>query len=355
MIHGHNAEPDPGGRIILVEDDVDLLSAQTQGLQIAGFDVVPCASATEALRHISKAFEGVILSDVRMPHVDGLAFLDHARAVDPEIPILLLTGHGDVAMAVHALKNGAYDFLTKPCPMDKLVLSLRQASEKRRLVIENRQLRALHELSRDGGSLLLGDSATMVRLRETLAQVAEAEVDVLISGDTGTGKESAARTLHRLSNRRNKPLVHLNCASLSDETFYVDLFGSDPARSSYSTTPRRSVGRLERAHKGFVVLDEVDALARPQQAKLLNVIETREIWPVGAEEPRPFDARIVATSKRDLRRAVEQGEFRADLFYRLSGVTIHIPPLSSGAAMCSCCSNTSSSAAAPVSAGRCRN
>lgn len=327
MIQGNNSEPDNAGRIILVEDDDDLLAAQTQGLQIAGFKVLPCSSAEEALRQISKEFEGVILSDVRMPRIDGLVFMEQVKTIDPEIPILLLTGHGDVEMAVHALKNGAYDFLIKPFPMDKLVMSLRQASEKRRLVIENRHLRALHEVSADGGSLLLGDSAVMLRLRETLAQVADAEVDLLISGDTGTGKESAARTLHRLSNRRNKPFLHLNCASLPDETFYIDLFGSEPARSSYAATSRRIAGRLERAHKGFVLLDEVDALSLPQQAKLLNVIETREIWPVGAEEPRPFDARIVATSKQDLRGAVESGQFRADLFYRLSGVTIHIPPL----------------------------
>lgn len=314
------------GRVIIVDDDRDLLAAQAQGLQVAGFQVTPCLSAAEALKHLTPQFDGVVLSDVRMPRTDGMQFMEQVRAIDPEIPILLITGHGDVEMAVHALKTGAYDFLTKPFPMDKLVASLRQAGEKRRLVMENRHLRTLQENAGDATNMLLGDSSTMVRLRETLAQVADVEVDVLISGDTGTGKESAARCLHAMSGRRNKPFVHLNCASLPDESFQADLFGSAPARAGYSSA-RRTVGRLERAHKGFVLLDEVDALSLAQQAKLLNVIESREIWPVGAEEPLPFEARIVATSKQDLRGAVERGSFRADLFYRLSGVTIHMPPL----------------------------
>ena len=315
------------GRVIAIDDDSDLLAAQTQGLELAGFSVLPCSTAAEALRELSPDFDGVVLSDVRMPRMDGLTFLEEARAIDSEIPVLLLTGHGEVPMAVQALKNGAYDFLTKPFPMDKLVASLRQAVGKRRLVMENRQLRALHTGNDNEQPLLLGDSSIAVRLRETLAQVAEAEIDVLITGDTGTGKESAARTLHRMSSRRSKPFVHLNCASLPDETFHLDLFGAEPAaRGSYSPA-RRTIGRLERAHKGFVLLDDVDALSLSQQAKLLHVVEAQEIWPLGAEEGRALDVRIVATSKHDLRAAVAAGTFRADLFYRLSGVSIHIPPL----------------------------
>lgn len=313
-------------RVIIVDDDKDLLAAQAQGLQVAGFQVTICSSAAEALKHLHPHFDGVILSDVRMPRTDGVQFMEQVKAIDPEIPILLITGHGDVEMAVSALKTGAYDFLTKPFPMDKLIASLRQAAENRRLVMENRHLRTLGENNVGDKQMLLGDCSAMVRLREALSQLADVEVDVLITGDTGTGKETAARCLHVMSSRRNRPFIHLNCASLSDESFQVDLFGSVSTRTGYSSAGR-TIGRLQRAHKGFVLFDEVDALSLAQQAKLINVIESREIWPVGSEEPLPFEARIVATSKRDLRGAVEQGEFRADLFYRLSGVSISMPQL----------------------------
>jgi two-component system C4-dicarboxylate transport response regulator DctD len=212
--------------------------------------------------------------------------------------------------------------------MDELVVSLKRAAQKRRLVLENRQLRALHAEPEDTGSLLLGDSPIIVHLRQTLAQIADAEIDVLITGETGAGKETAARALHRMSNRRGKPFAHINCASLPEDTYHVDLFGAEPGPRSGAFAPsRRIVGRLERAHRGVVLLDDVDALSLAQQAKLLSVVEGRQIWPLGAEEPRPLDVRIIATTRLDLQAAVAADAFRADLFYRLSGVSIHIPSL----------------------------
>lgn len=320
----------PRPRVIFIDDDADLLAAQAQGLDIAGFAVRAFSNGPEALKHITPEFDGVVMSDVRMPQMDGLSVFRHIQAIDPDIPVILLTGHGDVPMAVQALKDGAWDFLAKPFPMDELIASLRRASSKRQLVLENRALRQLHADASEMKTSLLGNSPIMVHLRQTLAQVAEAEVDILVGGDTGAGKETVARALHRLSNRRNRPFVHINCASLPEETFHVELFGLEPGAKfgAYGGVGRRTYGRLEKANRGTLLLDDVDGLSLPQQAKLLGVVEARELWPVGAEEPRALDVRIVATTKIDLNDAVKRGVFRADLFYRLSGVTLRVPPLS---------------------------
>jgi two-component system C4-dicarboxylate transport response regulator DctD len=316
--------------IIFIDDDRDLLLAQAQGLQIAGFSVRSFSSGPEALRQVTADFDGVILSDIRMPQMDGLSVLHHVQAIDPEIPVVLLTGHGDVPMAVQALRDGAYDFLTKPSPMADLIVSLRRGLQKRQLVIENRQLRKIHADNAASKTSLLGDSAVMVHLRQMLLQIADADVDVLITGDTGAGKESAARALHRLSSRRNRPFVQINCASLSDESFQLELFGAEVGSkfAGYGGMARRTAGRLEKAHRGTLLLDDVDGLSLAQQAKLHGVLERRELWSVGAEEPRALDIRVIATTKSDLQGALGRGEFRADLFYLMSGVTLRIPPLS---------------------------
>lgn len=316
--------------VIFIDDDRDLLLAQMQGLQIAGFSVQSFSSASEALRHITADFDGAILSDIRMPHMDGLSLLRRVQAIDPEIPVVLLTGHGDVPMAVQALRDGAYDFLTKPCPMDDLIASLRRALQKRELVIENRQLRKTHLDNAASKTSLLGESPAMGHLRQMLLQIADADVDVLITGDTGAGKESAARALHKLSSRRNRPLVKINCASLSEDTFQFELFGAEAGSkfAGYGGSAHRSAGRLAKAHRGTLLLDDIEGLSLTQQAKLHGVLETREFWSMGAEEPRTLDIRVIATTKTDLEGALGRGEFRADLFYRLSGVTLRVPPLS---------------------------
>ncbi len=330
MSFEHTPAPATPPRVIFIDDDTDLLAAQTQGLDIAGFAVRAFSNGPEALKHVTAAFDGVVMSDVRMPQMDGLSVFRQVQAIDPDIPVILLTGHGDVPMAVQALKDGAWDFLAKPYPMDELIASLRRALQQRQLVLENRALRQLHADASEVKTALLGNSPVMVHLRQTLAQVAEAEVDILVTGDTGSGKETVARTLHRLSARKNRPFVHINCASLPEETFQVELFGIEPGAKfgPYGGIGRRTYGRLEKANRGTLLLDDVDGLSLPQQAKLLGVVEARELWPVGAEEPRALEVRIVATTKVDLSEAVRQGAFRADLFYRLSGITLRVPPLS---------------------------
>lgn len=317
------------GLVIFVDDDADLLNAQTQGLQLAGFQVLAFSNGPDALTRVTADFGGVVMTDVRMPQMDGLDLFKRVQAIDADIPVILVTGHGDVAMAVQALKQGAYDFITKPFAMDAVIQSLKRAINKRQLVLENRQLRQLHVKENPAQGLIMGDSPIIQHLRQTLAQMADAEVDILITGDTGVGKERAAQTLHQLSARRNRPFVQLNCSALPEETFDAELFGVEPGAKLglYGLTSRRSIGRLEKAHKGTVFLDDVEGLTLSQQAKLLRLVEAREVWPLGAEEPRFIDIRVVAATKADLASAVSKGQFRADLYYRLSSFTLRMPPL----------------------------
>lgn len=313
--------------LILIDDDADLLAAQSQALRLDGFSVQAFASGAEALKLLDATFPGVVITDVRMPVMDGLEVFARIRALDPDLPVILMTGHGDVPMAVQALKDGAYDFLSKPFAQDDLRQSVRRALQTRELVLENRRLRQAHAQLADQDSRypLLGDSAVMTHLKSVVVRVAEAEVDTLISGDTGVGKDRVARALHALSARKGRAFVHIGCAALDEERFQSELFGSEQGLRPGAP---RLIGRIEKAHKGTLFLDEVEGLTLSQQARLLRVLETREVWPEGAESPRQVDIRVIAATRIDLVQAVRDGRFRADLYYRLSGVTLRVPPLS---------------------------
>ncbi|ESQ85026.1 hypothetical protein AEAC466_04790 [Asticcacaulis sp. AC466] len=315
--------------IVFIDDDDDLRAAHVQGLELAGFATRAFAGGHDALKMLTPEFTGVVVTDVRMPGMDGFEVFKRIKAIDEAIPVLLMTGHGDVPMAVKALKDGAYDFLTKPFAMDTLTAALRRALDARRLTLENRQLRALYAAAQDDEDRLLGESPAMQHLRQTIAQIAEADVDILIAGETGVGKERVARTIHRQSDRRGKPFVHVNCAVLPDAIFAAELFGveSGARLDAGAALSRKSMGKIEKAQKGTLFLDDIEGLSLPLQAKLLRVVEARELWVLGSDEPRPIELRIIASSRSDLSQAVDTGTFRADLYYRLSGVTLKVPPL----------------------------
>ncbi|RDD98231.1 sigma-54-dependent Fis family transcriptional regulator [Paracoccus pantotrophus] len=306
----------------LVDDDPDLLEAQMQALHLAGFRAEAFTDAAAALGGLGPDWPGVVLSDVRMPGMDGFQLFERIRALDPDLPVILLTGHGDVPMAVAALKQGVYDFLAKPVGGGTLAAALARAASSRALVLENRALRRQQQDSAARETRLIGQSPFMQRLRETVARLAEAGGDVLILGPGGSGKETVARAIHRQGPRRARAFVPVACAALDEARFESEMLGAEPQ----GRTPR-APGRLEAAHRGTLYLDEIDALAPALQARLLALIEVGQIQPPGSAAPRPLDLRVIASSRADLERLMREGAFRSDLYYRLSGAVLTLPPL----------------------------
>lgn len=292
------------GRVLLVEDDIDLRAATAQTLELAGFDVESFDSARPALKHLSTAFNGVLVTDVRMPGMDGLALFERALEVDRDIPVLLVTGHGDIAMAVRALHDGAFDFLAKPFSTEHLTASVARALQQRALVLENRRMRAalgraMHEI--------VGSSAAIQALRAQLAQIARTELDVLIEGETGTGKELFARTIHSQSSVADGPFVSVHAAWLN---------GSETALTI----------ALADAEGGILFIDDLGALTSPLQAILLDAVEHRQIITADGTN-RPCRVRLIAASACAPETMVADGSLRSDLFYRLSAARLTIPPL----------------------------
>jgi two-component system C4-dicarboxylate transport response regulator DctD len=310
--------------VAFVDDDDDLRSANVQMLQLAGYEVAPFPSAEMALRNIDASFPGVVVTDIRMPLMDGHQFFRRLHEIDPDLPVILITGHGDIAEAVAAMQTGAYDFVPKPYAAERITQSVARALEKRHLVLANRHLLALAARG-EGASPLIGESPLMARLRDTVRQVADADVDVLIEGETGVGKEVVARALHASSRRRQHPFVAVNCAALPEGMIESELFGHESG--AFNGAMRRRVGRIEASDRGTLFLDEIESMPPAAQGKLLRVLEEREVAPLGTNEVRPVNLRVLAASKIDLGDAAQRGSFRADLFYRLNAMRIRVPSL----------------------------
>ncbi|KQM90375.1 Fis family transcriptional regulator [Sphingomonas sp. Leaf22] len=301
--------------ILLIDDDDALRAALVDSFAIAGLEVEAFADAASALARVRPDFPGIVVTDIRMPRMDGHAVFEAVSARDGEIPVLLMTGHGDVAMAVAAMRSGAFDFIAKPFAADHLIASVRRALETRRLVLENRRLRASVEAAEEDYPLI-GTTPAMDALRDKLRQLAQIDVDLLIEGETGTGKELAARQLHRWSKRRNHGFVSVDCAALPDHLVDEILFGT-----------RGSGGRIAEADRGTLFLDEIDSMSSAMQGKLLRVIEERELPANGREPPRVVNLRVIAAAKSNLADEVASGRFREDLLYRLETIRLRIPPL----------------------------
>lgn len=310
--------------VLFVDDEPHLRAANAQTLQLAGFEAHPRASAAEALSGLTEDFPGVVVTDLRMPGMDGMALFRRLREIDPDLPVILVTGHGDIEMAVAALREGAYDFIAKPFAGERLVESVRRAAEKRRLVLDNRRLRAEARMP-EGDVTMIGETPAIQRLRRTLRQIADTRVDVLIEGETGSGKEVVASLLHRWSERRERPFVALNCGALPETVIESELFGHEAG--AFTGAQKRRVGRIEHSSGGTLFLDEIESMPPALQVRFLRVLETRAVEPLGTNETRRLDLRVVAAAKVDLGNPQERGDFREDLFYRLNVVTLRIPPL----------------------------
>ena len=310
--------------ILVTEDDARTRESLSRVMTRAGYRTLTAADGAEALVLLERETVDVVLTDLKMPGIDGISLLERLRARSPETIVIILTAFGTVDLAVEAMKKGAYDFLTKPINLDKLDLLLQHAFEARRLVRENRELKLrLRETA--GLKHLLGQSAAMQRLREIVQQVAATDAAALILGETGTGKELVAHGIHYGSARADRPFVKVSCAALPEGLLESELFGHE--RGAFTGARERRKGRFELAHGGTLFLDEVGDMSPPTQAKLLRVLQEQEFERVGGSETVRVDVRLIAATNRDLEGLVAEGTFREDLYYRLNVVSIHVPSL----------------------------
>lgn len=308
--------------VLLIEDDPIVMIGAAQALGLANIETRQATSVEEALQQFAIECPAAILSDVRLPADDGFDLLRRVRELDSELPVILMTGHGDIRMAVEAMHLGAYDFLEKPFSSERLADVTRRALEKRSLVLENRRLQAL--LAAQHGQGLIGQTAAMVEVRRRVAALAPTQVDVLLRGETGTGKEVVARAIHDASGRAG-PFVAINCGALPESIFESEMFGHEAG--AFTGATRRRVGKLEYARGGTVLLDEIESLPMSQQVKLLRVLQERVIERLGGNDPVRIDCRFIAAAKADLKALADAGLFRHDLYYRLHVATIELPPL----------------------------
>ncbi|RAI42411.1 sigma-54-dependent transcriptional regulator [Rhodoplanes roseus] len=313
-----------GLKVLVVDDDPDMLLGCEQALQLDGRLTVGATSVDKALKLIRSDLPGVIVSDIRLPDRDGLSLLAEVQTIDPDLPVILITGHGDVALAVRVMKSGAYDFVEKPFLPEFLVDVVRRGLEKRALTLEVRALR--HQL-RDQKRLeerIIGHSVGIERVRRLISEIADTQAPVMIHGETGTGKELVAHCLHEASGRRGR-FVAINCGGLPESLVESELFGHEPG--SFTGATKRRIGKIEYANGGTLFLDEIDSMPVSVQIRLLRVLQERTLERLGSNVSVPVDCRIVAATKEDLVKMGEAGRFRPDLYYRINVVTVKLPPL----------------------------
>jgi two-component system C4-dicarboxylate transport response regulator DctD len=316
------AKVSPPAPVFLVEDDPLVRKGYQQALALADIPVRGFGDAESMLAALALELPALVICDVRLPGQDGMAVLRQLRQFDRDLPVLLMTGHGDVAMAVAAMREGAHDFIEKPFPTERLLASVRSALEKRALLLENRQLRARAGVG--GADSIIGQSPAMQRIRQLVRTLAPTGVDILLNGETGAGKEVVARAIHEASGRRGA-FVAINCGALPETVFESELFGHEAG--AFTGAGKRRIGRIEHASGGTLFLDEIESMPLSLQVKLLRVLQERSVERLGSNAAIAVDCRVVAASKVDLQALAEAGQFRADLYYRLNVVSLDLPPL----------------------------
>ncbi|MEL0636529.1 MULTISPECIES: sigma-54-dependent transcriptional regulator [Marinomonas] len=312
-------------QIILIDDEQAVRMAISQTLQLEDFDVIECASAKGVVERLSIDWSGVIISDINLPGKSGLELFEEVKKIDAEIPFILITGHGDISMAVNAIRDGAYDFIAKPFSNEDFLEVVRRASEKRQLTLENRNLRLELAAQNAPGPRIIGNTPGIHRLRQALLRVADTGADILVQGETGTGKELVARFVHEHSSRRNHTFVAINCGAVPDSIMESELFGHE--KGAFTDAKNRRIGKLEHANGGTLFLDEIESMPMSMQIRLLRVLEERRVERLGSNVSIDLDLRILAATKVDLKQLSESGAFREDLYYRLNVVRVDIPPL----------------------------
>ncbi|MEH6651797.1 MAG: sigma-54 dependent transcriptional regulator [Motiliproteus sp.] len=323
---GSEQQPPAPIRVILIDDEDAIRKATRQWLNLAGMAVSDYSDARLALADIDQHANSVVVSDIKMPGMDGLEFARRCHSIDPDLPVLLVTAHGDVRMAVEAMREGVYDFIEKPVEPELLVDRIERAWEKRQLVLENRNLKRIVSHGPELESRIIGQSHRMTRLRQQILHLAATPVDLIINGATGTGKELVAHSLHDMSSRRDQPFVAMNCGAIPENLFESELFGHE--KGAFTGAANKRIGKIEYAHRGTLFLDEIESMPLNFQIKLLRVLQERKLERIGSNQEIDLDLWVIAASKVDLQQASAAGEFREDLYYRFNVAELHLPKLS---------------------------
>lgn len=313
--------------IYIIDDDLQVRQSFTQMLELDGYSVTSFSSAQQLIdaQVIHLDVYAVVISDIKMPGMSGLELMDSILLIDVDIPVVLITGHADIEMAIDGMKRGAYNFIEKPVKPNRILSVIKKAARQRCLILENKQLKK-QLIERDSNQIsLIGTHSNTLHLKKQIDNLASANVDVLINGETGSGKEVVAQLLHQQSSRSKHPFVALNCGAIPADLIESELFGHE--QGAFTNAHKKRIGKIEYAHQGTLFLDEIESMPAAIQVKLLRVLQERSIQRLGSNKLISLDLNIIAASKVDLHQASEKGEFRADLLYRLDVATIHIPPL----------------------------
>ncbi|HZZ78403.1 MAG TPA: sigma-54 dependent transcriptional regulator [Gemmataceae bacterium] len=311
-------------KVLVVDDEAALAETMAEALERSGYDVVTANNGADALKTLERAEPAVILTDLKMDGMDGLALLRKAKQELPDAEIVVITGHGDVQTAVEAMRAGAANYVQKPVGLEELRTMVDKAAERYRLTRDNRQLKQQID-EKFGFEGLVGNSPKFLDVINAVKKIAPTSATVLINGETGTGKELVAKAIHNNSPRKSKPFVPMNCTAINDNLLEDELFGHEP--HAFTGADKMRKGRFEYANGGTLFLDEIGDMPLNLQAKLLRVLENQEVTRIGSNEPIKVNVRLISATHRDLEAAVAGGTFREDLYYRLKGVTIKLPPL----------------------------
>jgi len=307
--------------ILIIDDDKAIRKTLTEILRYEGYKVDEAADGEEGLRKFSSTAYDLVLCDVKMPKIDGIEFLEKSKLINPDVPIIVISGHGNIETAVEAVKKGAFDFISKPPDLNRLLITLRNALDKQTLVRETKVLKRKVGMVKD----IIGNSKPIISVKDTIDKVAPTGARVLITGENGVGKELVARWIHEKSNRNKGPMVEVNCAAIPAELIESELFGHE--KGSFTSAIRQRIGKFEQANGGTLFLDEIGDMSLGAQAKVLRALQEGKITRVGADKDISVDVRVVAATNKDLLKEVDNKNFRLDLYHRLSVIIIYVPSL----------------------------
>lgn len=307
--------------ILIIDDEKAIRKTLGEILSYEGYKIDEAADGEEGLKKFSTATYDVVLCDIKMPKMDGIEFLEKAREINTDVPIIVISGHGNIETAVEAVKKGAFDYIAKPPDLNRLLITLRNAMDKQTLVTETKVLKRKVSRVQD----MVGNSAPIKKIKETIEKVAPTDARVLITGENGVGKELVARWIHEKSNRNSGPIVEVNCAAIPGELIESELFGHE--KGSFTSAIKQRIGKFEQASGGTLFLDEIGDMSLGAQAKVLRALQEGKITRVGADKDINVDVRVVAATNKDLLKEVEEKNFRLDLYHRLGVIIIHVPSL----------------------------